>query len=246
MPVSALSTYPFEPLRCRLLSLGSDMQRRDFFGVLGGAVAWPVLARAQQTKKVYRIGFLANDPTIPTSSAGQAFLTGLRESGFVEGENVVIERRFAEGRADRYFELIAELIRLDPDALVASATPATMAAKQATNAIPIVMFNVTDPLREEIVANLARPGGNVTGLAQAATVEIATKRLQLLKDAMPGVSRVAVLASPGDTSQEEVQFLEVAAHDLHIGLQFLPIQSANDISHAFSQLVKSVLTQYLW
>jgi putative tryptophan/tyrosine transport system substrate-binding protein len=135
--------------------------RRAFIAGLGGAAAWPLVARGQQPKKVYRIGFLANDPTIPTTSAGQAFLAGLRESGFVEGDNIVIERRFAEGMANRYPKLIAELIELNPDVLITSAIPATMAAKRATNSIPIVMLNVADPLKEGIIANLAHPSGNV-------------------------------------------------------------------------------------
>ncbi len=212
------------------------MKRRAFIAGLGSAMAWPVVARAQQPKKVYRIGFLANDPTIPTTSAGQAFLAGLREGGFVEGDNIVIERRFAEGMVDRYPKLIAELIGLNPDALVTSAIPATMAAKRATNSIPIVMLNVADPVQEGIVANLAHPSGNVTGLAQSATMEIMTKRIQLLKDAMPSVSKVGVLVSPQDTQQEEVELLEIAAHDLHIELLFLTAQTADGISRAFSQL----------
>ena len=214
----------------------SRTNRREFIAGLGGAAAWPLVARGQQPKKVYRIGFLANDPTIPTTSAGQAFLAGLRESGFVEGDNIVIERRFAEGMADRYPKLIAELIELNPDVLITSAIPATMAAKRATNSIPIVMLNVADPLKEGIIANLAHPSGNVTGLAQSATMEIMTKRIQLLKDAMPSVSKVGVLVSPQDIQQEEVELLESAAHDLHIDVQFLTAQTAEGISRAFSQL----------
>src|ERR1700746_3532951 len=110
-----------------------SMRRRDFIAVLGGAAAaWPLAARAQQAGKIYRIGFLANDPTIPTQPAGQAFLDGLRESGFIEGRNVIIERRFAEGRLDRYADLIAELVRLKVDVVVASVNAATLAAKHAS------------------------------------------------------------------------------------------------------------------
>src|SRR5205814_1102530 len=122
--------------------MASHIGRRKFLATLGGAATWPLAARAQQPAKVNRIGFIANDPTIPTQPTGRAFLDGLRESGFVEGRNVMIERRFAEGRLDRYAELVAELIRLHPDVLVTSANPATLAAKWATATIPIVMLNV--------------------------------------------------------------------------------------------------------
>ena len=143
------------------------MRRREFITLLGGAaVAWPLVTRAQQVGKVYRIGFLANDPTIPTQPAGQAFLDGLRENGFVEGKNIIIERRFAEARPDRYADLVAELIRLEVDVLVTSAEEATLAAKRATTNIPIVMINVSDPVGQGIVPSLAHPGGNITGVIQ--------------------------------------------------------------------------------
>jgi putative ABC transport system substrate-binding protein len=127
--------------------------------LLGGAAAWPIAALAQGAGKIYRIGFLANDPTIPTQPAGQAFLDGLRESGFIEGKNVIIDRRFAEGRLDRYAHFITELVQLGPDVLVTSANEATLAAKQAMTTIPIVMMNVSDPIGQGIIASLARPGG---------------------------------------------------------------------------------------
>src|SRR5260370_39320606 len=115
------------------------MRRRDFITLLGGAAAaWPLAARAQQAGKIYRIGFLANDPTIPTQPAGQAFLDGLRESGFIEGKNIIIERRFAEARPDRYAELVAELIRLKVDVIVTSASSATLDVKRANTKIAVV------------------------------------------------------------------------------------------------------------
>src|SRR6516164_8101672 len=118
------------------------MKRRAFITLLGGAAAaWPLAAHAQQPGKVYRIGFLANDPAIPMQPAGQAFLDGLREGGFIEGGNIIIERRFAVARPDRHAKLVAELIRLDVDVLVTSAEEATLAAKRATTKIPIVMMN---------------------------------------------------------------------------------------------------------
>src|SRR5215472_5670182 len=139
-----------------------DLKRRDFITLLGAAAAWPLAARAQQGGKVYRIGFAANDPTIPITAAGAAFVEGLRENGFVEGKNIVIERRFAEGRSDRAVALIAELVRDNIDLLVTSGVQNHLAAKQATTKIPIVMVNATDPVGEGLVASLARPGGNIT------------------------------------------------------------------------------------
>src|SRR6516164_7300971 len=133
--------------------MAARIQRREFIGALGSAAAWPLTARAQQAGKTYRIGFLANDPAIPAQPAGQAFLNGLRQSGFIEGKNIIVERRFAEGRTDRYAELVAELIRLNVDALVTSSNGATLAAKRATTKIPIVMMNVSDPVGQGIVAS---------------------------------------------------------------------------------------------
>ena len=141
----------------------AKMKRREFITLLGGAAAWPLAARAQQVSKVYRIGFLANDPSIPTQAAGQAFLDGLRESGFIEGKNILIERRFAEGRIDQYPKLIAELIRLNVEVIVTSANDETLVAKRATNKIPVVMMNGLDPLSQGIVTSLGRPEGNITG-----------------------------------------------------------------------------------
>jgi hypothetical protein len=122
------------------------VRRRAFITLLGGAAAWPLAARAQQTGKIYRIGFLANDPTIPAQPAGQAFLDGLRENGFIEGNNIIIERRFAEGRLDRYADLVAELVQLRVDAIVTSANEATLAAKRASTKIPNALN--ADTIRE--------------------------------------------------------------------------------------------------
>src|SRR5262245_1123691 len=154
------------------------MKRRDYIALCGMAAAWPVAARAQQAGKIYRIGFLANDPTIPTQPAGQAFLNGLRESGFIEGKNVIIERRFAEARLDRYDDLLAELIRLQVELIVTSADNATLAAKRSNTKIPVVMLRISDPVGQGIVASLSRPGGNITGLSESESGEIAAKRMQ--------------------------------------------------------------------
>lgn len=214
------------------------MRRREFMALLGGAaVAWPLAARTQQVGKIYRIGFLANDPTIPAQPAGQAFLDGLRESGFIEGKNIVIERRFAEARADRYAELVAELIRLEVDVIATSANSATLAAKRATTKIPIVMFSVTDPVGQGIVASLAHPGGNITGLSQDDSAEIAAKRIQLLKDAIPTAARVAVLLNPDlPYVQSQWQQIERVAPSLNIALRQLVARQASEIEGAFASI----------
>jgi len=214
------------------------MKRRQFITLLGGlAVAWPLAARAQQAGKLYRIGFLANDPTIPTQPAGRAFLDGLRDSGFIEGKNVIIDRRFTEGRLDRYSPLVDELVQLGPDVLVTSANDATQAAKQATTTIPIVMMNVSDPIGQGIVTSLARPEGNITGVIQDDTAEISTKRVQLLKDAVPHAAKVAFLFNPDEPYQQaEWQQLEPAARSLNLTLQQLVIRQPREIESAFAAI----------
>jgi len=208
----------------------SGVGRREFVALLGGAAAaWPIGARAQQLPDIiYRIGFLANDPAIPTQSAGQAFLDGLRQSGFIEGKNIIIERRFAEGRLDRYAELVAELIRLEVDVLVTSANGATLAAKRATSKIPVVMLNVSDPIGQGIVASLAHPEGNITGGTQDDSAEIEAKRMQLFKDAIPRAAEVAVLIGDPDRPYPRIQWhqLEVAARSLNVMLRRLVVRQA--------------------
>jgi putative tryptophan/tyrosine transport system substrate-binding protein len=190
--------------------MASYIGRRKFLATLGGAAAaWPLAARAQQAGRVYRIGFLANDPAIPMQPAGQAFLDGLREGGFIEGGNIIIERRFAEARPDRYAKLVAELIQLDVDVLVTSAEEATLAAKRATTKIPVVMMNVSDPVGQGIVASLAHPGGNITGVIQDDSPEIAAKRMQFLKDAISHAAKVAVLTD-SDVPYRQVEWQELA------------------------------------
>ena len=213
------------------------MRRREFITLLGGAAACPLAARAQQAGKIYRIGFLANDPAIPTQPAGQAFLDGLRESGFIEGKNVIIERRFAEGRLDRYADLVAELVRLKVDAIVTSANEATRAAKHASNKIPVVMMNVSDPLGEGIVANLAHPTGNITGVVQDDSAEITAKRMQLLKDVVPRSTQMAVLLNPDlGYSRAQWQQLELAARSLNVMLRRLEVRRASDIEGVFAMI----------
>jgi putative tryptophan/tyrosine transport system substrate-binding protein len=188
------------------------MRRREFITLLGGAAAWSLAARAQQPNKIYRIGFLASDPTIPAQPAGRVFLDGLRESGFVEGKNIIIERRFAEGRIDRFDSLAAELVRLNLDVMVTSPSEATEAAKKTTKTIPIVMLNVTDPVGLGIVTSLAHPGGNVTGLSQSDSAQIVSKRLQQLTLAAPSLNLKVSSVVVRDASEFENAFAEIAQH----------------------------------
>jgi len=214
------------------------MRRRDLIKVIAGsAAAWPLAARAQKPGKVYRIGFLANDPAIPMQPSGQAFLDGLREEGFIEDGNITIERRFAEARPDRYAELVAELIQPDVDVLVTSSDDATLAAKRTTTKIPIVMVNVNDPVAQGVVASLAHPGGNITGITLDDSPEITAKRMQFLKDAIPHAAKVAVLTD-SDTPYRQVEWQElgVAARSLNVMLRRFLVRQAPELEQSFAAM----------
>jgi putative ABC transport system substrate-binding protein len=209
--------------------------RREFVATLGGAAAWPLVARGHEAGKVYRIGFLANDPSIPAQPAGQAFLDGLREGGFIEGKNIIIERRFAEGRTERYSILATGLVQLGVDVIVASGDEAALASKQATTSIPIVILNGSDLIGKGFVAGLAHPGGNVTGSISEDSAEISSKRLQLLKDALPGITQVAVLMNPDlRSNQTEWQHLDDAARSLKVTLRRVVARQVDDFKDAFA------------
>src|ERR1700687_4775458 len=173
------------------------MERREFIAVLSGAaVAWPLGGSAQQAAKVARIGYLS--PNLASSPhLRDAFLQGLRDLGYVEGRNVVIEYRDAEGKIERLPALATELVALKVDVIVTGGgTPTALAAKQATKTLPIVFTSATDPVTDELVASLARPGGNLTGLSNLAP-ELVGKCLEQIKETVPQVSLVAVLWQPG-------------------------------------------------
>jgi ABC-type uncharacterized transport system substrate-binding protein len=190
-----------------------------------------VIAEAQQPAKVPRIGYLTAGSLI--SARIEAFRQGLRELGYVEGKNIVIEWRSSEGKADRLPALAAELVRLKVDVIVTTGPPATRAAKQATVTIPIVMGHDDDPVGSGFVASLARPGGNITGLATLAP-EIAGKQLELLREIVPKLSRVAVIGSatrPGNP--QALREINLAADAVGVQLQYLEIQIPKDIETAF-------------
>jgi putative ABC transport system substrate-binding protein len=166
------------------------MKRRKFITLLGGAAAaWPLAARAQQ-QPVRRIGYLTPGPALPQIDA--SFIEALRQLGWIQGKNVLVEFRYAENDADRLARMAAELVRLNVDVIVARSTPGPLAAKRATATIPIVMSGAGDPLGVGLVASLARPGGNVTGMSLMAP-DLGGKRLEILKEILPALSRVAVL-----------------------------------------------------
>jgi putative ABC transport system substrate-binding protein len=214
------------------------MNRRELLKPLGIVlVAWPITGQAQQVGKIYRIGFLANDPTIPMQAAGEAFLQGLREHGFVEGTNIVIERRFAQGAPEQSSELAAELARLDVSLIVASGQNNIAALKGAAKPIPVVMVNVFDPIGMGIVDSLASPGRNFTGLTSPLSLRMLGKRLQLLKDAFHGISRLAVLRTPNfATDQVQWDWLERAAPAFNVKLIAVSMNGRSDLEAAFAAL----------
>ena len=184
-------------------------------------------------RKIPRIGFLTNSPSV-FPERNEAFRQGLRELGYVEGKNIVIEWRYAEGNPDRYPALAAELVRLKVDPIVVAGSPTTTVfLKEATTTIPIVMGYHTDPVGTGLVASLARPGGNITGLL-VLSPELGGKRLEILKEVVPKLSRVAVLGSstlPGNA--ETLKETELAAGALGVKLQFVDVLSPKDIEAAF-------------
>jgi putative ABC transport system substrate-binding protein len=215
----------------------SDMKRREFITLIGGAaVAWPFAARAQQSGKLATIGCLV--PGTP-SSHGQwfaVFVQRLRELGWIEGRTVAVEYRWAEGRSERFAEIAAEFVQRKVDVIVTASTAAVLAAKQATSVIPIVFAAAGDPVGIGLVASLARPGGNVTGLSLQ-QIETVGKRLELLREVVPGLGRLAVLANVGNPfvvlDMGEVQ---ATARTLGLEVIILEIRRGEDIAPAFEAL----------
>ena len=196
------------------------MKRREFITLVGGAAAWPGVARAQQPKRIRRIGLLlpntseiaSNNPRI------KAFLQELGALGWLDGQNVVIEQRFAQGQLERLSELATELARINVDVIVTAAAPAAKAAKEATSTIPVIILDPGDPVGTGLVRSLARPGGNVTGVTSIAP-DLAAKRLALLKETVPALTDVAVFYNaaipPAEIAMTELQ---AAAKILDVGL----------------------------
>ena len=216
-----------------------DLRRRQFITLLGGAAAaWPLAARAQQSAMPV-IGFL--HPASPESYADQlrAFRQGLKEAGFVEGENVVIEYRWAEGQNDRLPALADELVRRRVAVIAATGGPnSTLAAQAATTTVPIVFVTGQDPVRLGLVTSLARPGGNLTGI-NFFTVELAAKRLELLRELLPGAMRIAVFVDPAtaSTTESTLRDVEAAAGVMRLQIQVLKASTSREIEAAFTSFV---------
>jgi ABC-type uncharacterized transport system substrate-binding protein len=206
---------------------------------LGLAVALVVLATpptipAQQLGKVARVGFLGTTPTPPL----EGLIDGLRQLGWVEAQNLIIERRFSEGKQERLGDLAAELVRLNVDVIVTSGTPASLAAQRATSTVPIVVAVVIDPVGSGLVASLARPGGNITGMSWLGP-ELSAKRLELLKETVPRISRVAVLFNPSNPAHRlALRDVQTMATRLGMTLQFHEIRSPDDFDRAFIAVLK--------
>jgi putative ABC transport system substrate-binding protein len=207
------------------------MDRRTFVAGTGAVLATSLAVEAQQAGKVWRIGFLrAGQPPKPWV---EAFQQGLRERGYVDGQNVVVEFRFTDGSFDQLPRLAEELVRLKVDVILASGAPPALAAKKATTSVPIVFVGVFDPVELGLIPSLGRPGGNITGLGST-SADLAGKRLELLRELVPKLRRVAVLSNPSNPSNPiQLKGAEVAARTLGLQLQPAPVQGPSDFDAAF-------------
>ena len=216
------------------------MRRREFIAVVCGAIAYPMGVRAQQQAgRVPRVGYLGATSPSDRPPLLDAFRQRLRELGWFEGQNIGIDYRFAEGRVDRLPDLAAELVRLKVDLIVSLGTQGVTAAKNATETIPIVMIGVRDPVGTGLIASLARPGGNVTGVSGYAGLEIVAKQLELLKETVPKIRRVAILSNPANAyHQLAIREVNIAARSLGVQLQLLEARGPNEFDGAFAAMAK--------
>jgi len=215
------------------------MRRRKFIMLLGSAAAaWPLAARAQRQPKLARIGFLGSTFASAWASRVEVFRSGLRDLGYVEGENIAIEFRWAEDKYDQLPRLAAELISLKVDVLVTYGTPGTLVAKSATTTIPIVMVHSGDAVATGIVASLARPGGNLTGMTYFLP-ELTAKRIEMLKEVTPRISQVAIPVKPDNAFfSTGLQELQTPAKSLDVRLQRINIPGPSDFADAFATMAK--------
>jgi putative ABC transport system substrate-binding protein len=210
------------------------VNRREFITLLGGAAAWPLAAHAQQTK-IPVIGLMGSGSAAAQSHLTAAFLQRLRELGWTEGRNLRIEYRWGEGRNERFAEIAAEFVRLKVDLILTHNTPPTLAAKQATSVIPIVFATAGDPVGTGIVASLARPGGNITGLS-GQSADTAGKRVELLRDLIPDLRRLSILADDSPLIALEANEVQGAARAFALETATFEIRRAEDIAAAFEAL----------
>ncbi len=214
------------------------MERRAFLGaVTGGLLAAPLAAGAQPAGRLYKIGYLGGSSSVPAQPGMAALRQHLRELGWVEGRNIAIEMRWAEGKADRLPTLAGELVAIGVDVIVTQGSPATRAAKQVTTTVPIVMWNTTDPVGQGFVASLAKPGGNITGVSDFSG-ELSSKRLELLREATRA-TKVAVVLDPGHPAHAvEWKHTQAAAQTLGIRVYPIQVRAANDIDAAFGKMLQ--------
>jgi putative tryptophan/tyrosine transport system substrate-binding protein len=215
------------------------MKRRDMIALVGGAAAWPFAASAQQAGKVHRIGFLGSATAAGSAKAVESLRTGLREFGYVEGTNIGIEFRWAEGNYDRLPHLVADFIALNVDVLITHGTPGTRAAKQATTTVPIVMAISGDAIATGLVSSLARPEANLTG-STFFLPQLNAKRLELLKEACPHISRPAALSNPEDpVSKPIIPAMQATAVPLNLTVEVVRTQNPSEFGLAFAGMAKS-------
>src|SRR5215470_6060495 len=213
-----------------------QLKRREFITLLGGAAAWPLAARAQQPGKVPRIGFLGMASPSTFAPRLEGIRLGLRDFGYIEGTNITIEYRWAQGHYERLPELAAELVRFKVDLILTHGTPGSLAAKRATTTIPIVMGLIGDPVANGIVASLVRPGGNITGQSFF-NPELRAKRIELLKEVMPRLAQVAVIFNADNPATgPEFEAMEATAQALNIKLQAVRLREPSELVGAFEKM----------
>ena len=215
------------------------MVRRTFLGIVaGGLLATPVTVEAQPAEKIYRIGMLERTSTAINAANLDAFRRGLRDLGYIEGKNFVIEYRSADGRDEQFPDLATELVRLKVDMIVTRGTPAALAAKNATGTIPVVIMGLADPVGQGIVASLARPGGNITGVSAIVT-EIYAKRVELLRELVPKAARIAAIMNMSNPSIPPAwKEIEAAARSLGMQPQLLDVRKPEDLGPAFEGAIR--------
>ena len=207
--------------------------RREFMTLFGGAVAWPTIVRAESREKVWRVGMMDSVPRALNIANFDAFENGLRSLGYIEGQNLRIDYRSAEGEIERFRVIAEELVHAKVDVIVTRGTPAVVAAKQATATIPVVMAASGEPLTSGVVSGLARPGGNVTGLS-AFTNELIPKRIELLTEVVPGTKRIAFLQNMANpVAQSQWQELRIAAQSVGIEAVLIDVRKSEDLTGAF-------------
>lgn len=213
---------------------------------VGMAASLPRPANAQAPARVSSVGYLSGSSQVAVAHLVAAFRQGLRDFGYEEGRNIVVEYRFADGRGERLAPLAAELVRRRVDLIVAAPTPSAVAAREATRSIPIVVFSVADPVRLGLAASLARPGGNLTGISFGVGLDSITKGLQLLREALPGARRVAILSNPGNPAQSvAIDDLTTVAASLGLKLRVLQVRTADDFDSAFATMAREQVAALL-